>query len=131
MTTITAALDLRADFLSLLEEAAAAHANIVQLRLDGVAAIMETLATGTVVARAEGRLADCAQMLPAIFALADGLADYTYGDNRSTRMTGEKAPLPPGVAMVFLQFFPARDGQRHLVARITYDGDTCCGTCGG
>lgn len=131
MTMIAATLDSKAELLALLNTAVAAHANVVQIRLTGGTAVVETLATGAVVATAEWPLERCAQALPAAFGLCDGVDDYQYGSSRTARMTGEKAPLPAGVTMVFLQFFPARDGQRHLVARLTYDADTCCGTCGG
>ncbi|MDO8607774.1 MAG: hypothetical protein Q7R40_14650 [Phaeospirillum sp.] len=131
MTVIAASLDPKAEMLALLNNAVAAHANVVQIRVAGDDAMVETLATGAVVATAGWTLARCAQALPAVFGLCDGADDYEYGSTRTARMTGEKAPLPPGVTMVFIQFFPARDGQRHLVARLTYDSDTCCGTCGG
>lgn len=119
------------EFLSLLEHAVAAHANVVQVRLVGETAIAEIVATGTVVASREMPTARCAELLPSAFALCDEADTYQYGASRSARMTGLKVALPQGVVMVFLQFFPARDGQRHLVARLTYDSDTCCGTCGG
>jgi hypothetical protein len=32
---------------------------------------------------------------------------------------------------VLMQFMPAADGGRRLVARISYQGDMCCGSCGG
>jgi hypothetical protein len=83
------------------------------------------------VAEREWPLEYCLPALSLAFALCDGPDDYQYGSTRSGRMTGEKSPLPQGLTMVFFQFFPARDGQRHLVARLTYDSDTCCGTCGG
>lgn len=123
--------DANTEITKLLQAAIAAHANVVQIRVAGDTAVIETLATGTVVATEEWPLARCAEVLPAAFRLCDEADDYEYGSSRSARMTGTKAPLPKGLTMVFLQFFPARDGQRHLVARLTYDSDTCCGTCGG
>jgi hypothetical protein len=123
--------EAQAEVLNLFEAAVAAHANVVQFRVSGEAAVVETLATGSVVDSREMPLARCADLLPAAFRLCDEADDYQYGTSRSARMTGLKAPLPKGLTMVFLQFFPARDGQRHLVARLTYDSDTCCGTCGG
>lgn len=129
--TIQTPVHPRIELLNLLDAAVAAHANVVQIRLDGTRAVVETLATGRVEASLDWSQDRCAEALPAAFALCDGSDDYEYGSTRSARMTGEKAALPKGVTMVFLQFFPPRDGQRHLVARITYDADTCCGTCGG
>jgi hypothetical protein len=119
------------DMLSLLENAVAAHANVVQVRVTGDEAVVETLATGTVVAARQMPLARCAELLPAAFSLCDESDNYQYNTSRSARMTGLKTALPKGLTMVFMQFFPARDGNRHLVARLTYDSDTCCGTCGG
>ena len=119
------------EFLTLLNAAKAAHANLIQVRVDKGRALVETMAAGQVVATEDWPLEHCSAALPSAFALCDGPDDYQYGSSRSTRMTGEKVPLPPGLTMVFVQFFPARDGQRHLVARLTYDSDTCCGTCGG
>lgn len=121
----------QAEMLTLLEHAVAAHANVVQVRVAGDQAIVEILATGSVVASREMPLARCNDLLPAAFSLCDESDDYQYNTSRSARMTGLKAALPKGLTMVFLQFFPARDGNRHLVARLTYDSDTCCGTCGG
>ncbi|KIL98140.1 hypothetical protein CCC_01201 [Paramagnetospirillum magnetotacticum MS-1] len=131
MNVITPALDAQIEMLSLLENAVAAHANVVQVRIEGDGAVIETLATGTVVDAHRLSLSACAELLPAAFRLCDESDDYHYGSSRSARMTGLKAPLPKGLAMVFMHFFPARDGHRHLVARLTYDSDTCCGTCGG
>jgi hypothetical protein len=119
------------EFLTLLETAVAAHANVVQVRVAGERAIVEIVATGTVVASREMPLLRCAELLPAAFNLCDESDAYEYGASRTARMTGLKVALPAGVTMVFTQFFPPRDGQRHLVARLTYDSDTCCGTCGG
>jgi hypothetical protein len=129
--TVIATLDPTSEVQSLLANAVALHANVVQIRVAGDRALAETLAAGRVVDLRDWPLERCAEMLPAAFALCDGPDDFEYGTSRSARMTGEKVPLPTGVTMVFNQFFPARDGQRHLVARITYDADTCCGTCGG
>lgn len=125
------ATETRSPLLALLADAVAAHANVVQVRLESGGAVVETLAAGRVEASAQWSLDQCAAALPSAFALCDEANDYDYGSSRSARMTGVKTPLPAGVSMVFLQFFPPRDGQRHLVARITYDADTCCGTCGG
>ncbi|EME71677.1 hypothetical protein H261_02056 [Paramagnetospirillum caucaseum] len=121
----------QAEMLTLLEHAVVAHANVVQVRVAGDQAVIEILATGSVVVSREMPLARCADLLPAAFSLCDESEDYQYNTSRSARMTGLKSALPKGLTMVFLQFFPARDGQRHLVARLTYDSDTCCGTCGG
>jgi hypothetical protein len=130
MTAITA-LDPQTEMLSLLANAVASHANVVQIRVAGERALVETLAAGSVVDTRDWPLERCAQVVPAAFALCDGPEDFEYGTSRTGKMTGEKAALPAGLAMVFVQFFPPRDGQRHMVARITYDADTCCGTCGG
>lgn len=121
----------QAEMLNLLEHAVAAHANVVQVRVEGDQAVVEILATGSVVAARPMPLLRCADLLPAAFSLCDESDDYRYNTARSARMTGLKAALPKGLTMVFIQFSPARDGQRHLVARLTYDSDTCCGTCGG
>lgn len=123
--------DTQIEMLSLLENAVAAHANVVQVRIAGDQAVVETLATGAVVDARQIPLARCADLLSAAFRLCDEADDYQYDTSRSARMTGLRAALPKGLTMVFMQFFPARDGQRHLVARLTYDSDTCCGTCGG
>ncbi|WP_043743081.1 hypothetical protein [Paramagnetospirillum magneticum] len=131
MNVIAPALDAQTEMLTLLENAVAAHANVVQVRVDGESAVIETLATGTVVDARQVPLSFCAELLPAAFGLCDESDGYQYNSSRSARMTGLKVPLPKGLTMVFNQFFPARDGQRHLVARLTYDSDTCCGTCGG
>lgn len=131
MSVIIPILEPKARIADLLGAAVAAHANIVQLRLEEEGAVMEIMAAGQVVSREVWPRESCAQLLPAAFALCDGVDDYSYDTSRSAKMTGEKLPLPKGVAMVFVQFFPARPGQRHLVARVTYDADTCCGTCGG
>ncbi|MBI3445595.1 MAG: hypothetical protein HY055_09605, partial [Magnetospirillum sp.] len=85
----------------------------------------------SVVASRQWPGARCHEALPGAFRLCDESDDYEYGASRSARMTGLKVALPKGVTMVFIQFFPPRDGQRHMVARLTYDSDTCCGTCGG
>ncbi|ARJ66675.1 hypothetical protein WV31_13845 [Magnetospirillum sp. ME-1] len=121
----------QAEMLTLLEHAVAAHANVVQVKVAGDQAVVEILATGSVVASREMPLARCNDLLRGAFSLCDESDDYQYNTSRSARMTGLKSALPKGLTMVFLQFFPARDGQRHLVARLTYDSDTCCGTCGG
>ena len=131
MTMITAISHPKTELPTLLEQAVAAHANLVQVRLDGGRAVVEIMASGSVVAATGWPLEHCSQVLPATFGLCDGADDYQYGSSRTARMTGEKLALPAGITMVFLQFFPARDGQRHLVARLTYDSETCCGTCGG
>ena len=127
MTMIAA----KSELLTLLHAAVAAHSNLIQVRVENGRALVETLAAGQVVTTEDWPLEHCSIALPSAFSLCDGPDDYQYGSSRSSRMTGEKAPLPPGLTMVFVQFFPARDGQRHLVARLTYDSDTCCGTCGG
>ena len=129
--TMTVALDPKAELLSLLKHAVTVHATLLQIRVEGGRALVETLAAGQVIDVVDWPLERCAQALPAAFALCDGADDYQYGSSRTARMTGEAAALPPGLTMVFMQFFPARDGQRHLVARLTYDSDTCCGSCGG
>ena len=129
--TVIAAAAPQIEMLSLLEEAVAAHANVVQVRLEDGRALVETLATGQVVATRQWPGSRCQEALPAAFGLCDESDGYEYGTSRSAKMTGLKVALPKGVTMVFIQFFPPRDGQRHMVARLTYDSDTCCGTCGG
>jgi hypothetical protein len=131
MTVIAAPLDAQTEMLTLLENAVAAHANVVQIRVDGESAVIETMTAGAVVDTRQVPLSFCAELLPAAFRLCDESDDYGYGTSRTARMTGLKVPLPKGLTMIFNQFFPARDGQRHLVARLTYDSETCCGTCGG
>ena len=118
-------------FLDLLTKAVALHGSLVTIRLEGGLARSEIMAAGSMLACGEFAQADCPALLAAAFELCDGESDYQYGESRSAKMTGGKIALPAGVTMVLVQFFPARDGQRHLVARLSYDSDTCCGTCGG
>lgn len=131
MSVAAPAADAQAELLALLDAAVSAHANVVQVRVDKDAAVIEIMAAGSPVDVREVPLSRCADLLPALFSLCDEADDYVYGSSRSARMTGVKMALPAGVSMVFVQFFPARDGQRHMVARLTYDGDVCCGSCGG
>jgi hypothetical protein len=122
---------LQAEFLALLDTAARHHANDLHIRIEGERAMVRATVSGSVMDVADWPASRCGELLPAAFRLTDGEDDYVYGDSRSARMTGARVALPATVSMVFLQFFPARDGQRHLVARITRESDTCCGTCGG
>ena len=131
MSLITATIDPKAELRGLLNAAVALHANVVQIRVEDGRALVETMAAGRVVTTEDWPLERCAVALPAAFALCDGEDDYQYGSSRTARMTGQSVALPAGLTMVFIQFFPARNGQRHLVARLSYDSDTCCGTCGG
>lgn len=131
MTVAAPAADAQAELLALFDTAVSAHANVVQVRVDKETAVIEIMAAGNPVDAREIPLSRCLDLLPALFSLCDESDDYVYNSSRSARITGMKMPLPAGVSMVFVQFFPARDRQRHMVARITYDGDVCCGSCGG
>lgn len=131
MTVVTPTADLQAEFRALLDAAARAHAGDLHIRLDGGRARVVATLQGQPTEVAQWPAERCETMLPAVFALCDKAEGYTYGSSHSLRMTGERAPLPAGVSMVLAQFFPAKDGGRHLVCRLTYEGDVCCGSCGG
>lgn len=128
----TPAAELQAEFLTLVEAAARRHAGQFEIRIEAGRAVAVIGVDGQGETLAEWPADHCRALLPAAFALIDGaVGAYEYGSFRSGLMTGARAPLPAGVATVFLQFFAAREGARHLVARITREGDVCCGTCGG
>lgn len=130
--TMTAATTSAHDaVLETLNVAARSHAHDLQIRLAGDQAIMAVTVDGQL--HEIGSLAadDCETLLSAAYALCDGDGQFQYGTYQSAKMTGEKAPLPPDISVIHLQFSPRKDGARHLVARFTRSGDTCCGTCGG
>lgn len=122
---------MTATFAELLTSAATLHANEIQLRAgdespDQVVAMVR--GDSVLVAElAEGAAAD---FLAQAFSACDGADDYRAGAGRMMRLTGERLALPKGIAQVLMQFLPP-GGARQLVARISYDGDVCCGSCGG
>lgn len=131
MNALSSHKDLQNEFLALIESAACAHANDLHIRVAGDRAQVMATVRGEALPVAEWPLSRCEDLLSAAFALCDKADDYVYGSARSMRMTGERAALPEGVTMALVQFMPAKDGGRHLVARLSYAGDVCCGTCGG
>lgn len=122
---------MTAPFAQLLTSAATIHANEIQLRagdqgLDQVVAMVR----GDSVLMAELDETATADFLAQAFSACDGAEAYQPGASRMMRLTGERLDLPKGIAQVLMQFLP-QGGARQLVARISYDGDVCCGTCGG
>lgn len=131
MNSIAPKSDLQAEFLAYLEAAARAHAGEFHIRLDGDRAMVIATVRGEPAHVTTWSAGRCEALLRAAFSLCDGAGDYDYGSARSMRMTGANAALPEGVSMVLVQFMPPKDGGRHLVVRLTYQGDVCCGSCGG
>ncbi len=131
MNAIPPAADLKKEFLAFLDAAARAHAGELFVRLEGDRALVMATIRGEQVQVAEWPAARCEPFLTAAFAACDKADAYEYGAARSMRMSGVETPLPEGVSMVLVQFFAPKDGGRHLVCRLTYAGDVCCGSCGG
>ncbi|GEM_PF-1985757 len=131
MTVLTATADLQSEFRDLLEAAAAAHAGDLHIRLEGdVAKVFATL-RGQATAVIEWPAARCESFLSAVFGLCDKADAFTYGTARNMRLSGERFTLPGKVSGCLVQFLPPSDGGRVLVVRINYEGDACCGSCGG
>lgn len=131
MTALTATADLQSDFRELLEAAAAAHAGDLHIRLDGdVARVFATL-RGTAAAVTEWPAGRCESFLTAVFSLCDKADVFAYGTARMMRLSGERFTLPGKVTGCLVQFLPPSDGGRVLVVRLNYEGDACCGSCGG
>jgi hypothetical protein len=118
-------------FLDLVHNAAGAHASEVNLRIEDGEAKVVAMIRGDAALMASWPAAETGAFLAQAFALCDGADSFTPGSSRMMRMTGERAPLPAGIATVLVQFLPPRDGARQLVVRLSYEGDVCCGTCGG
>lgn len=131
MTAITATADLQTEFRSLLEAAAEVHAGDLHIRLEGGAAKVVATVRGQAAPVTEWPAARCEAFLGAVFALCDKADSFTYGAARSMRLSGERFALPAKVSGCLVQFLPPSDGGRLLVVRINYEGDACCGSCGG
>lgn len=131
MTAMTATADLQSEFRELLEAAAAAHAGDLHIRLDGdVARVFATL-RGAVTEVTDWPAARCEAFLSAVFSLCDKAESYSHGSARMMRLSGERFTLPGKVSGCLVQFLPPSDGGRVLVVRLNYEGDACCGSCGG
>lgn len=117
--------------LKTLAVAARSHALDLQVKMAGDKAALTVTMAGEAVEVGSVPADDVEAFMTAAWSLCDGNGAFQYGTYQSAKMTGEKAALPPDVSVIHLQFSPRKDGARHLVARITRSGDTCCGTCGG
>lgn len=122
---------LEAEFNSLLLSAARDHASQIFIRLAGERAEAVATISGGDVVMADWPAERALEILPAAFGLCDSADPYAPGSARTVQMTGQNNALPAGIRSILVQFLPPRDGGRVLVARITREGDTCCGTCGG
>ncbi|MGE4278721.1 MAG: hypothetical protein AB7G62_03985 [Magnetospirillum sp.] len=118
-------------FHTYLTNAVNVHASEIQLRSrdDGPDHLV-AMVRGDAVLMAELDDAQTNDLLSQAFAACDGADQFTPGAARMMRMTGERKGLPTGVTQVLMQFMAAGGGRR-LVGRIAYEGDLCCGTCGG
>lgn len=128
---MTTTADFQSDFRSLLTAAADVHAGDVHIRLDGPRAKVAATVRGQVVPVADWPAEHCQDFLGAVFALCDKADAYVYGSARAMRMTGERLALPDKVSGCMVQFLPPADGDRVMVVRLNYQGDACCGSCGG
>lgn len=131
MTAAAALADLQSEFRSLLEAAAEVHAGDLHIRLEGDAAKVIATVRGQPAAVTEWPAERCESFLGAVFALCDKADGFRYGEARSLRMSGERFALPGKVSGALVQFLPPTQGGRVLVVRINYEGDACCGSCGG
>lgn len=131
MSAVTPAADLQNEFKALLDAAARDHAGDLHIRIEGDRAVVIETVRGEPKQVAEWPAVRCQSLLPAVFDLCDKAEGYVYGSVHSLRLTGERMRMPEGVSMVLVQFFAPKDGGRHLVCRLTYEGDICCGSCGG
>lgn len=122
---------MKSTFAELLNAAATLHANEIQLRAgeDGPERVV-AMVRGDAVLMAELEAAQADALLAQAFSACDGADSYQPGTARMMRLTGERLALPQGIAQVLMQFLP-QGGARRLVGRIAYDGDVCCGSCGG
>jgi hypothetical protein len=126
-----AAMSASSSFTDLLQLAAGAHASELTLRVENGQASVVAMVRGDAAQLAQWPESEAAPFLAQAFAVCDGADDFVPGVSRMMRMTGERAALPAGVATALVQFLPPREGGRHLVVRLSYEGDVCCGTCGG
>lgn len=131
MTAVQNSTHLQSEFAALLQAAAEAHAGELHLRLDGDQARVGATVRGQPAAVAAWPAERVESFLSAVFALCDGADAFTYGSARSMRLSGERLTLPAKVSGCLVQFLPPVDGGRVLVVRINYQGDACCGSCGG
>ncbi|CAA7621334.1 conserved hypothetical protein [Magnetospirillum sp. LM-5] len=118
-------------FLDLVHNAAAAHASEVNLRIEDGRTQVVAMVRGDAILMAETGAEQAQTFLADAFSRCDGADSFTLGSARMMRMTGERAPLPDGISTALVQFLPLREGGRALVVRLSYEGDVCCGTCGG
>ncbi|MBR9971371.1 hypothetical protein [Magnetospirillum sulfuroxidans] len=107
------------------------HANEIHLRGDDDVFRLVAMVRGDAVLMAELSPAQAADFLADAFALCDDGDCYQPGAARMMRLTGERLALPAELSQALVQFLPPRDGGRQLVARLSYAGDVCCGSCGG
>ncbi|OJX70336.1 hypothetical protein [Magnetospirillum sp. 64-120] len=114
-----------------LTNAANVHASEIQLRRgeDGQDSLV-AMVRGDAVLMATLDQGAAETFLGQAFAVCDGAESYAPGIGRMMRLTGERLELPKGVSQVLMQFMAA-GGARRLVSRISYEGDVCCGSCGG
>lgn len=114
-----------------LTNAANVHASEIQLRRgeDGQDSLV-AMVRGDAVLMATLTQDETSSLLQQAFAACDGADTYVSGTARMMRLTGERQSLPQGVSQVLMQFMAA-GGARHLVSRLAYEGDVCCGSCGG
>lgn len=118
-------------FQNHLTNAANVHATEMQLRRgDDGQDLLVAMVRGDAALMATLDAMQSDAVLAQAFAACDGGGDYVAGTARMMRMTGESVTLPKGVTQILMQFM-ADGGARRLVARISYDGDVCCGSCGG
>ena len=118
-------------FVDLVHNAAGAHASEVNLRVEEGKTLITAMIRGDAALMAEAGADQSDTFLAQAFSACDDSDEYIPGKARMMRMTGQKAPLPNGVSTALVQFMPPREGGRSLVVRLTYEGDVCCGTCGG
>lgn len=117
-------------FAQVLADAGGIHANEIQVRTAEGGHHLVAMVRGDAVVMGELDADQVAAFLDQAFGLCDGADDYRAGAGRMMRLTGERLDLPTGIAQVLMQFLPP-GGVRQLVARLSYDGDVCCGSCGG
>lgn len=117
-------------FAHVLADAGGIHANEIQVRTAESGHQLVAMVRGDAVVMGELDADQALIFLDQAFALCDGADDYRAGAGRMMRLTGERLALPKGIPQVLMQFLPP-GGARQLVARISYDGDVCCGACGG
>jgi hypothetical protein len=131
MTAIPTTTHLQSEFAALLNAAAEAHAGDLHIRLDGDTARVGATVRGQPAAITTWPAERCEAFLSAVFALCDGADSFRYGSARSMRLSGERLELPAKVSGCLVQFLAPVEGGRVLVVRINYQGEACCGSCGG